>query len=75
MDADALFGHVNDSIRKLAPEGSTGEAWEFLCECPDVSCHAIVSLTLLEFDERRAASPPLPVLATHIDGHGAVNGS
>ncbi len=65
MDPDGLFGHVNDSIRKLAPEGPEGETWEFICECPDVACHAMVSLTLLEFDERRAASPPVPILASH----------
>jgi hypothetical protein len=69
MDADGLFGHVNDSIRKLATEGPGSDAWEFLCECPDVECHAMVSLTLLEFDQRRAASPPLPVLSSHHDGH------
>jgi hypothetical protein len=75
MDAEALFGHVNDAIRKLATDGASSEAWEFLCECPDVECHAMVSLTLLEFDELRAAYPPQPVLATHLDGHGSVDGA
>ena len=65
MDADALFTQVNDSIRSLATEGAVTQAWEFICECSDVECHAMVTLTLHEFDERRAASPPLPVLATH----------
>jgi hypothetical protein len=65
MDADGLFGHVNDSIRKLATEGEPAETWEFVCECADVECHAMVSLTLVEFDERRAASPPAPILAAH----------
>jgi len=67
MEAHEAFGHVNDSIRKLAPEGPATETWEFICECPDVECHALVSLTLLEFDERRAALPPVPILATHAD--------
>ena len=65
MDADSLFGHVNDSIRELATEGQPAETWEFVCECPDVGCHEMVSLTLVEFDERRAASPPAPILAAH----------
>jgi hypothetical protein len=73
MDADGLFGHVNDSIRKLAPDGAPGEAWEFLCECPDVECHAMVTLTLVEFDERRAEGRQ--VLATHPNGHGSLDGS
>jgi hypothetical protein len=63
MEQAELFPHVNDSIRESAAQGPTTETWEFICECPDVSCHAIVSLTLLEFDERRQASPPAPILA------------
>jgi hypothetical protein len=68
MNRDDLFGHVNDSIRALAPEGQATETLEFICECPDFECHTMVSLTLHEFDERRAAFPPAPVLATHHDG-------
>jgi hypothetical protein len=65
MTSVDLFGQVNDSIRRLATDGSPVETWEFICECPDVSCHAMVTLTLSEFDERRAASPPAPILANH----------
>ena len=63
MEQNGLFAHVNDSIRRLASEGSAAQTWEFVCECPDVTCHSLVSLTLSEFDERRAASPPEPVVA------------
>ena len=65
MDTNGAFGHVNDSIRKLAVDGSPNQTWEFMCQCPDVTCHTFVSLTLLEFDDRRAASPPEPILAPH----------
>lgn len=68
MDSDGLFGHVNDSIRALATEDQQSELWEFFCECSDLACHALVSLTVVEFDERRAALPPIPILVT---GHGA----
>jgi hypothetical protein len=61
------FRHVNDSIRELAPEGPDTQALEFFCECRDIECHAAVSLTLLEFDARRAASPPVPVVVAHED--------
>lgn len=64
MEDNGAFVHVNDSIRKLASEGPPTQTWEFICECPQISCHALVTLTLTEFDERRAATPPLPVLAT-----------
>lgn len=63
MEQSDLFAHVNDSIRKLASEGRPTEIWEFVCECADVTCHALVGLTVSEFDERRVASPAVPVLA------------
>jgi hypothetical protein len=63
MDTPALFAHINDSIRKLSPGAPAGETGEFFCECPDVGCHEMVALTLLEFDHLRAASPPRPILA------------
>jgi hypothetical protein len=69
MESLGAFGHVNDSIRRLATDGPANETWEFFCECPDVECHAFVDLTLLEFDRRRAAVPPEPVLAPHDDDH------
>jgi hypothetical protein len=63
MENNGVFTHVNDSIRRLATEGPETQTWEFICECPELTCHTLVSLTLTEFDERRAALPPLPVLA------------
>lgn len=64
MEQNGLLAHVNDSIRTLASEGPATETWEFICECPDVTCHELVSLTLTEFDERRATAPAVPILAT-----------
>jgi hypothetical protein len=71
MDRRTAFEHVNDSIRALAPEGPDTQTLEFFCECRDIECHALVSLTLLEFAARRAASPPVPILATHEDGQSS----
>jgi hypothetical protein len=62
--ADNLFGHVNDAIRGLATEGLLHETWQFMCECPDLDCHAPVPLTLAEFDARRSACPPSPILSS-----------
>jgi hypothetical protein len=67
VEPQGPFGHVNDSIRRLATEGPDTETWEFFCECPDVECHTMVALTLLEFDERRAGASPVPILAAHHD--------
>jgi hypothetical protein len=64
IDPDGLFGHVNDSIRGLATEDQMSETWDFFCECKDLACHALVSLTLFEFDAHRAAEPPIPIVVT-----------
>jgi hypothetical protein len=63
MEQGRLFVLVNDSIRKLASDVPAAETRDFVCECSAVTCHAAVNLTLSEFDERRAASPPVPVHA------------
>ena len=65
MEQTELFPHVNDSIRRSTAGGPPTETWEFICECPDVGCHTMVSVTLIEFDRRRAASPPLSITADH----------
>jgi hypothetical protein len=59
---------VNDEIRGLAANGLAAETWEFLCECGDPDCGRLVSLTPAEFDARRAASPPVRIVADrHVD--------
>jgi hypothetical protein len=68
MEQNGLFAQVNDSIRTLASQGSAAQSWEFICECPEITCHALVSLTLTEFDAHRPSSPPMPVLATEHAG-------
>lgn len=71
MGSPGAYREVNDSIRRLATTGPESERWEFFCECPDIGCHVLISLTLDEFDGRRAASPPLPILASHHQGMAA----
>lgn len=63
MEREGAFEEVNDAIRRLATEGPSTEVWEFFCECPDTACHMLVSLTLAQFDERRATTSP--VVAGH----------
>ena len=63
METSGPFRDVNDLIRRLATAGPATETWEFFCECEDAACHALVSLTLDEFDEHRDGATPLPILA------------
>lgn len=65
MGQRTAFQYVNDSIRELAPAGLDTQTMAFFCECQDIECNASVPLTLLEFDARRAASPPVPIVTTH----------
>ena len=65
MEIDGLFGLVNNSIRSLATELPEHELWEFFCECPDLSCHELIRMTIVEFDKHRATQPQVPILATH----------
>jgi hypothetical protein len=71
VQQNGFFTSVNDSIRKLANGAETTQVWDFVCECPNPTCHSPVSLTLIEFDERRAASPAVPVLAREHHGENA----
>jgi len=65
-EARGTFRHVNDSIRQLAVGGGPAtDTWEFFCECGDLGCRMLVSLTLSEFDRTRETSPPQPILALH----------
>jgi hypothetical protein len=63
MKQQRLFAHVNDSIREWPTKVRRPRLWGFVCVCEDVTCHSLVTLTRIEFDERREASPPVPVLA------------
>jgi hypothetical protein len=67
MERDRLFVEINDWYRKLVDGHPPRRIAPFICECADVNCHASVCLTLREFDERRSASPPVPVHAAEHD--------
>jgi hypothetical protein len=56
---------VNDTIRELAGRTASDETWEFICECDDLACLTLVSLTLVEFDSRRDHGAGQPILADH----------
>ena len=65
MESQGAFHEVNDSIRRLADVTSPEQLWEFFCECDDLGCDARLTLTIEDFDRRRAAARPEPILAVH----------
>jgi hypothetical protein len=68
MEQNGLFAQVNDSIRTLASQVRPLRAGSSSASGPEITCHALVSLTLTEFDAHRPSSPPMPVLATEHAG-------
>lgn len=74
MNTQQALRQVNDSIREVAPVDTELDVFDFFCECEDADCHERVSLTLREFDARRAASPPIPIVAEHEESGQALAG-
>ena len=51
---------VNERIAALAlDQGDDGVGYEFLCECSDAECVAVVMLTLTEYLQRATTSAVL----------------
>jgi hypothetical protein len=51
-----MFREVNDRIREAAGRVGGDDQWDFICECDDLDCVEMVSLTLDDFDSRRVRS-------------------
>ena len=51
---DALFRSANERIRETAAEYEITQQVPFFCECADVTCRAIVQLSLEEYEAVRA---------------------
>ena len=58
----ALMREVNERIAEVSEE-----AWEvqFLCECADLSCEAVLDMSLLEYESVRSSPVRFPILAGH----------
>ena len=52
---EEVFRDVNERIREAGDHfgGSADHVYEFVCECPDVSCVERVALTLAEYEAVR----------------------
>jgi hypothetical protein len=67
---EALFREVNARIRELSERWDLGEPdlIAFVCECSRAGCSEPVELTLVEYEQVRAADTHFFVLPGHEDG-------
>jgi hypothetical protein len=61
-DTDLLSevnAHVHEVARRFEGVESGPDRWEFTCECGAPACRETVSLTLAEYEARRAGGKPV----------------
>jgi hypothetical protein len=65
---EAIFRELNEAIqRAAATHGGGGHLYEFICECSDVACAAILRMTAEEYEHVRASGVRFAVMAGHED--------
>jgi hypothetical protein len=64
---DATFRQANEEIRARAEEWGIGGSLPAICECADVACTTVVSLTREEYEDVRAH----PARFILVPGHDA----
>jgi hypothetical protein len=68
---EATFRELNEQTRAVAQQmhATLLEPYNFICECGDLSCDGLVSLSLLEYEGVRARPTTFLVLPGHVE-HG-----
>lgn len=51
--------HVHEAARRFEGVEPGPDRWEFRCECSDTACRETVTMTLEEYEARRASGQPL----------------
>jgi hypothetical protein len=59
-----MFCEVNTRIREAAGRSGGEDPWDFICECDDLDCVETVSLSLDDYDTRRA-KPASRIVVDH----------
>jgi len=59
-----MFREVNSRIREAAGRAGGEDPWDFICECDDLDCVETVSLTIDDYDARRAG-PASSIVVDH----------
>lgn len=59
----ALLREVNERIAEVSE--AVGEV-EFICECADLSCQALLDMSMVEYEAIRSSPVRFPVLPGHV---------
>jgi hypothetical protein len=59
-----MFREVNARIREAAGRAGGEDPWDFICECDDLDCVGIVTLSIDDYDARRA-TPASRIVVDH----------
>lgn len=62
---ETLFRSVNENIQKAATSGWADEHFEFFCECSNVDCSLLLSMTVSEYEQVRADPKQFVVAPGH----------
>ena len=62
---EILFRQVNERIRELQTDAWGSHEIDFMCECANAACTAVLTLTPVEYEELRRNSRRFAVLAGH----------
>ena len=64
VQVSRMFREVNDRIREAAGRVGGDDRWDFICECDDLDCAEMVTLSIDDYDARRAR-PGSRIVADH----------
>lgn len=62
---EILFRDVNERIKELQSDAWGSHQIDFMCECADAACTAVITLTPVEYEELRSNPRRFAVLPGH----------
>ena len=62
---EILFREVNERIEELQSDAWGSQEIDFMCECANAACTAVLTLTRVEYEALRSNSRRLAVLPGH----------
>ena len=70
---DAVFRAANERIERAGVEAQVAEPLPFICECADLACRELISLTQAEYESVRRHSTRFVVAPGHEGDSGGAS--